>query len=199
MSGPFITKHNRAGKGLGVHLFRSVDALRDHVHSAAFEESIDGVTLIQEYIQAPEPSITRVEFVGGKFLYAVRVDTSRGFELCPADVCVVGDVFCPVGETDLKPESNAPTEVAPPFRIIKDFHHPIVERYRRFIAENGIDIAGIEFIADRTGELYTYDVNTNTNYNSDAEAHAEIYGMRAIAAYLRGELERHQKSRAIAP
>jgi glutathione synthase/RimK-type ligase-like ATP-grasp enzyme len=42
MTGPFITKHNRAGKGLGVHLFTSVDALERHVDSEAFEDSIDG-------------------------------------------------------------------------------------------------------------------------------------------------------------
>ena len=34
--GPFITKHNRAGKGLGVKLFRHIDALRDYVHGDAF-------------------------------------------------------------------------------------------------------------------------------------------------------------------
>jgi hypothetical protein len=139
-----------------------------------FEPSVDGITLIQEYIQAPEPFITRVEFVGGKFLYAVRVDTSLGFELCPADVCQVGDAFCP---------ADAPA-AAPTFRILKGFSHPLVERYQRFLAANGIGIAGIEFIADREGEIYTYDVNTNTNYNAAAEAEAGIYGMRAIASYL---------------
>ncbi|MGH8714700.1 MAG: ATP-grasp domain-containing protein, partial [Casimicrobiaceae bacterium] len=73
MTGPFITKHNRAGKGLGVQLFQSVAALESYVDSPAFEDSVDGITLIQQYIQAPEPYITRVEFVGGRFLYAVRV------------------------------------------------------------------------------------------------------------------------------
>ena len=178
---PFITKHNRAGKGLGVKLFHSVEPLREHVHSDAFEDSVDGVTLVQEYIRAPEPFITRVEFVGGRFLYAVRVDTTLGFELCPADVCQVGDAFCPVGETP-------PVAPAPRFRIVRDFRHGIVERYRRFIAEHGIGIAGIEFITDERGEIYTYDVNTNTNYNSAAEADAGIYGMHAIAAYLGAEL-----------
>jgi hypothetical protein len=91
----------------------------------------------------------------------------------------VGDAFCPAGET-------APP--APRFRIVPGFNHPIVERYRRFLAENGIGIAGIEFIVDRRGELYTYDVNTNTNYNADAEREAGIYGMRAIARYLGREL-----------
>jgi hypothetical protein len=184
MQGRFITKHNRAGKGLGVKLFDNVDALARHVESDTFEPSVDGITLIQEYIEAPEPFITRVEFVGGEFLYAVRVDTSLGFELCPADVCQVGDASCPVGET--LPAVSAAGQ--PRFRIVQDFTHPIVERYRRFLADNGIGIAGIEFIVDRRGDLYTYDVNTNTNYNSDAEQQAGLYAMRAIARYLGREL-----------
>src|SRR5512140_101931 len=131
MTGPFITKHNRAGKGLGVKLFHSVAALEAHVDSDAFEASVDGITLIQEYIRAPQPFITRVEFVGGEFLYAVRVDTSLGFELCPADVCQVGDAFCPVGETpSLAP--TAPDAAAPRFRIVQGFKSPLIEKYRRF-------------------------------------------------------------------
>src|SRR6185503_1144372 len=42
LPGSFITKHNRAGKGLGVKLFHDVAALEAHVHSDAFEESVDG-------------------------------------------------------------------------------------------------------------------------------------------------------------
>jgi len=187
---PFITKHNRAGKGLGVRLFQSVDALMEHVDGPAFEPSVDGITLIQQYIQAPEPFITRVEFVGGKFLYAVRVDTSKGFELCPADVCQVGDAFCP---------ADAPKAATPQFRILGDFAHPIIDRYRRFLAANGIGIAGIEFIVDRAGQLYTYDVNTNTNYNPDAEAVAGKSGMRAIAAYLEKERRALEQSLEVAP
>lgn len=188
-SGSFITKHNRAGKGLGVRLFHGLDALKRYVESDSFEDSVDGITLIQEYIRAPEPYITRVEFVGAKFLYAVRVDTSLGFELCPADVCEVGDAFCPAGDSAAVTDT-APTSTTPRFRIVKDFNHSIVERYRRFIGDNGIGIAGIEFIMDAAGELYTYDVNTNTNYNSTAEAEAGIYGMRAIARYLGEELSK---------
>jgi hypothetical protein len=181
MRGRFITKHNRAGKGLGVRLFDGVPALERYIDSSAFEDSVDGVTLIQQYIEAPEPFITRVEFIGGKLLYAVRVDTSLGFELCPADVCSVDDAFCPAGTT------RAPAGAR--FRIVDGFVHPIVERYRRFLADHDIGIAGIEFITDRNGEIHTYDVNTNTNYNSDAENVAGIYGMRAIAAYLCEELD----------
>ena len=184
---PFITKHNRAGKGLGVRLFHDPEALERYVGSAEFEPAVDGITLIQEYIEAPEPYITRVEFVGGRLLYAVRVDTSQGFELCPADACRVDDAFCPADGAD-----------GGLFRIVPDFRHELVGGYERFLAANGIHIAGVEFIVDRRGDAYTYDVNTNTNYNSAAEAVAGQYGMRSIAAYLGAELERIDAARPAA-
>jgi hypothetical protein len=180
MQGSFITKHNRAGKGLGVRLFHSVDALENYVRSPVFEDSVDGVTLVQQYVKAPEPFITRVEFVGGKFLYAVRVDTTLGFELCPADVCEVGDAMCPVGEQ--------PSAQAPRFQVIEGFDHPVIARYERVLAANDAQVAGVEFITDERGEIYTYDINTNTNYNSAAEERAGKSGMRAVAAFLGAEL-----------
>lgn len=170
---PFITKHNRAGKGLGVQLFHSIEALREYVYGPQFEDSVDGITLIQQYIEAPQPFITRCEFIGGKFVYAVRVDTSEGFELCPADACSIEDQFCPVGET-------------PPakFEIVEGFTHPMIAQLETFLATNDIAVAGIEIIEDRDGNVYAYDVNTNTNYNSDAEAKAGTYGMLELATFL---------------
>ena len=175
---PDPPSYNRAGKGLGVRRFDDADALARYARSDDFEPSVDGITLIQSYIDAPEPCITRVEFVGGHFLYAVRVDTSQGFELCPADACRVDDAFCPAG--DAGDEGL--------FRIVEDFTHPLLGPYTRFLHDNGIHIAGIEFIVDRDGVTYTYDVNTNTNYNSEAERATPHSGMRAIAAYLGREL-----------
>lgn len=181
---PFITKHNRAGKGLGVQLFQTLESLENYLNSDAFEEPVDGITLIQEYIQAPEPYITRCEFIGGKFFYAVRVDTSNGFELCPADACQIGDLFCPVGEV---------VEEKPKFQIVEGFHEPILQQYEALLAANGIQIAGIEFIRNADGEIFTYDINTNTNYNGDAEAAAGKFGMLQVATFLGEELKKlHQ-------
>ncbi|MCL6452599.1 MAG: alpha-L-glutamate ligase [Alicyclobacillus sp.] len=181
---PFITKHNRAGKGLGVQLFYSKAALKEYLDGSTYEPPVDGITLLQEYIQSPESYITRCEFIGGKFLYAVRVDTSEGFQLCPADACQIGDLFCPVG-------TEAPSR--PKFQIIEGFADPILNQYEALLADCGIEVAGIEFIRDAQGEIYTYDINTNTNYNSDAEAAAGKYGMLAVAKFLGAELEKLQK------
>jgi len=176
---PFILKPNRGGKGLGVRLFQSPEALADYLESPAYEPPVDGLHLLQQYIRAPEPLITRAEFIGGRFMYAVEVDTSAGFELCPADACAVGDAFCPVGE---EPRAK--------FTIIDDIGAGLKRRYEGFLAANAIGVAGIEFIRDRDGEVYTYDVNTNTNYNPDAEARAGHFGMDELARYLGAELTR---------
>jgi hypothetical protein len=184
---PVILKHNRAGKGLGVRLLLSAAALDEHLASGDFESSVDGITLVQRYIKAPEPFITRVEFVGGKFLYAVRVDTSQGFELCPADVCLV----------DAPPLADVCPAVAPSdkFQIVPDFDHPLVAKWQAFLAANDIAVAGVEFIVNESGRAFTYDVNTNTNYNPDAEAKdgrtdTSRSGMGAVASYLGNLLAR---------
>jgi hypothetical protein len=179
--GPVILKPNRGGKGHGVQLFANAASLKAHVASEAFELPLDGVSLLQDYIKAPEPFITRAEFIGGRFFYAVRVNTEQGFELCPADQCAVGDAFCPAGET---------ATPAPRFQIIDRIDSGLRRRYEAFLAANGIGIAGIEFIVDASGTIYTYDVNTNTNYNPEAEARDGRSGMRAIARYLDDELVR---------
>jgi len=180
---PFITKHNRGGKGLGVKLFNNKKELDSYVSSGNFEPSIDGITLLQDYIDANPKVIKRVEFVNSKFLYTVEVDASEGFELCPA---------CPEDQNDI-PQQQIVGEFCPTtgnkFKIIKNYEmNELIKKYEKFIATNGIEIAGIEYIISKKGEIYTYDVNTNTNYNSQAEKSSEIKGMKSIADFLKEEL-----------
>ncbi len=56
-------------------------------------------------------------------------------------------------------------------------------------------MAGIEFIADGDGTIYTYDVNTNTNYNPEAESRAGRPAMTALARFLGGELAQQHSPR----
>ena len=172
---PLILKPNRGGKGLGVQRFNKLAELSAYLERDDLEEPLDGIWLLQVYIQPKQPFITRAEFIGQKFLYTVQVNTEDGFELCPADNCSIEEQFCP---TDQKSEK---------FEITERFNdHAIIGQLETFLRASQIDVAGIEFIENADGELFVYDVNTNTNYNQAAEQRAQVErtGMGALADYL---------------
>jgi hypothetical protein len=168
---PFISKHNQGGKGLGVRLFTSHDEFDAHLAAPDYEAPVDGITLLQEYLEAAEPFITRAEIVGGEFMYAITADTAGGFELCPADACAVGPSSAAVDQPEL-------------FALRKNFDHPVIGRYLDFARRHGIEIAGFEFIETADGRLVTYDVNTTTNYNAQIEAASPRPALPQVAASL---------------
>jgi len=167
---PFITKDNQGGKGLGVQRFDSHEAF-DHYLAHDLVMPVDATLLLQEYVQPADPWITRVEVVGGEFLYALTADTSGGFELCPADVCAVDDLFCP-------------TDGGARFRLRPSFTAADAAPWVAFARSWGIGIGGFEFIETADGRRVTYDVNTNTNYNPDVDAQALLSGPLAVARHL---------------
>ena len=181
---PFVAKPNRGGKGHGVERFDSYDAFERHVRSDAFSPSPDHITLLQPYVRPSDQTITRCEFVGGRLVYAVRVDASEGFDLCPAAPC----------RSDAAPDTAAPntaTEAngASRFSLRSDVPEALVTRYMQFLAVERIDVAGIEFIEDDDGRRWTYDVNATTNYNPAIEAAADRSAWSAVASYLQHERE----------
>ncbi|WP_166969909.1 ATP-grasp domain-containing protein [Brevibacterium atlanticum] len=177
---PFITKHNQGGKGLGVRRFDShaeLDAAAADFAAEGANAPIDGITLVQEYVQPAEPFVTRAEFIDGAFHYAVRVDVSDGsFELCPAEACEI-----PGGAGATPASTNAPA--VEPFAVRPEITRgtPLIVRLEALLAELGIDIAGIEFIETLDGRQVVYDINTNTNYNPAVEAAEREAGRTAAA------------------
>lgn len=167
---PFITKHNQGGKGLGVRLFNDLESFNSYVDGPEFIDDPNGVNLIQEYIQPKNNFITRVEIVGGRFVFAIHSSTEGGFELCPADECDGAEAFCPA-------DGNA--MFSPAWEIRPD--DDLVLKYIQLMDSNGIDVAGIEFVQGADGRRYTYDINTTTNYNSNVETELGISGMGAVA------------------
>ncbi|MFU8811624.1 MAG: ATP-grasp domain-containing protein, partial [Balneolaceae bacterium] len=177
---PFIVKPNRGGRGLGVQLFHTVEELSDSV-PAIDELSLDGLALVQQYVKPAHGTITRLEFIGGRFFYAVQVDATDGFELCPADSCTVDDAFCPA------PGQNKPNK----FTLDAGFSDPdLIRRLEAFFADNHIEVGAAEFVEAPDGARYVYDVNVNTNYNQQAEKEAgnDRRAMHRLASFLRDEL-----------
>ena len=175
---PFITKHNRGGKGLGIELFEAPDELEARLEAEPFDTGPDGQVLVQEYVDAPESHITRVEMVGGEMILAMRSSTDEGFELCPSDVCQRKQA----AEDPDRDADEAGDKFAPSPLSADD---PLVARYRALCSGEGIEIAGIEFVEDDQGRRYTYDINGTTNYNEELGDEIGVHGMREVARYLR--------------
>ena len=179
--GPFITKHNRGGKGLGIVLFESAEELRDHLAEGTFDFGPNGQVVIQEYIEAREPFITRVEIVGQRMLFAMQSSTTEGFELCPSDVCQIEQA-----KQAMKDANNCPIDGGDKFSPSPlSAEDPLVARYLAMCSGEGIEIAGIEFVEDKEGRRYTYDINGTTNYNQVLGRQIGIHGMQEVAHYLR--------------
>ncbi len=177
--GPFITKHDQGGKGLGIHLFHDPDQLAKRMDSAGFDAGPGARMILQQYIAAPEPFITRVEIVGGRFILAMRSSTAQGFELCPSDVCNPAPL-CPGANGG--PRVGAAGLFGPSPVTAAD---PLVQQYVRLCNAEGIEIAGIEFVEDAHGTRYTYDINGTTNYNQTLGDQIGVNGMREVARYVR--------------
>jgi hypothetical protein len=174
--GPFLTKHNQGGKGLGIHLLADARELARWLESPEYDAGPNGQVVLQEYVQAPEPFITRVEIVGGRFLFAMRSSTASGFELCPSDACQAEKA-----KPDVCPADGAATFAPSPLAA----DDPLVAQYIELCAAEGLDIAGIEFVEDAERRRYTYDVNANTNYSAILGRQLGIDGMREVARWLR--------------
>ena len=179
--GPFITKHNQGGKGLGIRLFESIEPLAQWLEDPSFDAGPGGKVILQEYIQAPEPFITRVEIVGGRFLFAMQSNTSDGFELCPSDACQIESAAAP----EVCPADGPASKFAKSPLTADD---PLVIQYIAMCEGEGIDLAGIEFIEDENGQRYTYDINGTTNYSGVFAEQTGIDGMREVARYIRTEV-----------
>ncbi|NRB48403.1 MAG: alpha-L-glutamate ligase [Saprospiraceae bacterium] len=182
----FIMKPNQGGKGQGVQHFPSSEAFEEFLASVSMDElTVDGLLLIQAYIPPKSQRIIRMEFIEGKFYYAVQVNTGGGFELCPADACEI--------------DPTRPDRTLPNFTLLEDFWIPEIEKCETFLEANQIEIAGMEFLESEAGDRYFYDVNTNTNYNTKAEQEcsSNYEGLQQVARFLKKEWEAVQRMQTV--
>ncbi len=162
---PVLVKANVGGSGAGIVRYDTRNALADAVANGTIDLGIDSTALVQESAPLRNGHITRVETLGGKYLYAINVFPATGsFDLCPADACQTTtgvDLVRGACAIDA-PTSGMRVEAAhPPAEIIAQ-----VERISR---ASGLDVGGIEYLVDdRDGRHYFYDVNALSNFVADA-------------------------------
>ena len=144
---PIVVKVNIGGSGAGIVRFDSPEALAAAVADSLVPESIDRVWLAQEYAPVRGGRITRLETLGGRFLYAIDVDGGGGFDLCPADACLIqpGKTAVTIDRVEPGPE--------------------LIEAAERIVRAAGLDIGGVEvLIDDRDGVARFYDINGFSNF-----------------------------------
>jgi hypothetical protein len=162
---PVIVKPNIGGRGAGVIRFDSASALERAAAAGEIDFGIDSTALVQEFLPVRGGHITRVETLGGKFLYAIKVYTSgENFNLCPAEICRTEDDASAANTMGLVDAPKAGLKVegyTPPQEII--------DAVEKIVGAAQIDVGSIEYIVDdRDGSIVYYDINALSNFVANA-------------------------------
>jgi len=188
-----VLKPNIGGSGAGIERFSSPDQLRHAVEANRLYFGIDSTALVQEAFTARGGIITRVEVLGGKYLYAIQIHiTGESFNLCPADICQntrgeeLTRIACPVDA----PKSGMRVEgYEPPRQVIEDVE--------RIVELAGVEVGGIEYVFDeRTGRQLYYDVNALSNFVADPVRVVGFNPYARLADFLIAEAQRHESEQA---
>ena len=162
---PVVVKANIGGSGAGITKYQTPGDLKEAVAAGNMNFGVDHTALLQEFIPARGGYITRIETLGGKYLYGIRVYlTGDTFNLCPADICQTS--------SGVELVRNACAIEAPRNGLKVEGYTPpanVIANIEKIVQHAGIDVGGIEYIIDdRDGELLYYDVNALSNFVADA-------------------------------
>jgi glutathione synthase/RimK-type ligase-like ATP-grasp enzyme len=148
---PLIVKANIGGSGSGIVRYGSREELLTSIEEGTTPQSIDGVLLVQDYVPARGGTITRIETLGGRFLYAIEVETGAdNFDLCPADACVAQPGRAAVRMTAVTPSPE------------------IIRAAEQIAQAAGLAVGGVEVLVDdRDGTPRFYDINAMSNFVAD--------------------------------
>jgi hypothetical protein len=190
---PVVIKPNIGGSGAGIERFNTPEELRAAVEANGLYFGIDSTALVQEAFTARDGIITRVEVLGGKFLYAIQIHiTGESYNLCPADICQntrgeeLTRIACPVDA----PKSGMKVEGYEPSR-------QVIEDVERIVELAGVEVGGIEYVIDdHTGRQLYYDVNALSNFVADPVRVVGFNPYARLADFLIVEAQRHEVNRS---
>ena len=151
MAFPLLVKANIGGSGAGIVRYSSLDELRASVADRTVPTSVDGVLLLQDYVPPRGGTILRIETLGGRFLYAIDVESGGdNFDLCPADACIAQP-----GRAAIRMRAVSPSP-------------QVIAAAERIAQAANLDLGGVELlIDDRDGTARFYDINAMSNYVAD--------------------------------
>ncbi|HZG08016.1 MAG TPA: alpha-L-glutamate ligase [Allosphingosinicella sp.] len=148
MGWPLLVKANIGGSGAGIVRYGSREELERSVTDGTVPGSVDKVLLLQDYVPPRGGSISRIETLGGRFLYALEVESGgASFDLCPADACLAQPGRAAIRMAAVTPPAG------------------IVEAAEEIARAAGLDVGGVEVVIDdRDGVPRFYDINALSNF-----------------------------------
>ena len=148
MAFPLLVKVNIGGSGAGITRYRSRDELAQSIEDGSVPDSIDKVLLLQDYVPPRGGTITRIETLGGRYLYAIgmeKVDPSTDLVLAAERIAeavgmAVGGVEVVIDDRDGVPRfydiNGLSNFVANPLDVLGwDPHERLVDYLAAAIAE----------------------------------------------------------------
>ncbi len=177
---PALVKPEQGGSGARMFLLNGPDELRKLLADDPALWAPDNLLLLQERFEVdPNRGIVRMEFLGGKLLYAMRVVSHGGFNLCPSEVCnpVTGDGVCEI-----------PVAKPVEFYAYSEIPAQAVETGERIMAAGGLDVGGIEYLEASDGRLVFFDVNANSNLRAPIAREFGFDPFERVVDYLQAEI-----------
>lgn len=186
---PLVVKPNIGGSGAGIVRFSKAEDLQRVVEAGELFFGIDSTALVQEFFPARDSVITRVEILGGKYLYTIQIHTTgETFDLCPADICMNarGEALTRIACAVDAPKTGLKVEAfEPPAQLKRDVE--------RIMEAAGIDVGGVESVVDdRDGRRLYYDINALSNFVADPERVIGFNPYARLADYLIEEARRNE-------
>ena len=181
---PALIKPEQGGSGARMFLLNSPDELLRLLRDQPELWLPDNLMLLQEYFAVDAArGIVRMEFVGGKLLYAMRVVSHGAFNLCPSEACN------PEGEG----ESHCEIPATVPAKPVEFFPYPevpaaAVAQGEAIMAAGGLDVGGIEYLEASDGRLIFYDINANSNLRAPIGQAFGFDPFERVVDYLTGLL-----------
>lgn len=170
---PAILKPNQGGSGARMFKVESVEEVRE-ILSDADIWAPDYVMLLQEYL--PHDHVVRMEFLGGKLLYAMKIFSEGDvFNLCPSVSCNPEE-----GAGSCALDYNQP----PRFEPFGDVPEVAVKVGEEICALGHLDIAGIEYLESADGRRVYYDINANSNLRLAIGEHFGFDPFERVVDYL---------------
>ena len=188
---PLVVKPNIGGSGAGIERFDSPDQLNKAVAENRLSFGMDQTALVQECFTPREGIITRVEVLGGKYLYAIRIRTAgKTYNLCPGDICQ-----STAGE-ELERRPGCPIDAPKNGLAVEAYEPPreVISAVERIMQLAGVEVGGVEYVIDdATGRLLYYDVNALSNFVADPERVIGFNPYARLADFLIAEAQANEQ------